>query len=269
MPAPLQLPKTFAQRLRKADRPQYGFWINSGSPVACEIAASAGYDWLLIDAEHTAYSLETILELVRITDAYPATPVVRLPKNDVSLIKRYLDLGAQNLMVPMIDSAEEAEQAVASMHYPPRGVRGVGSILVRAGRFGGIPNYSEIASESVSLTLQIESAAGLENLEEICKVDGIDAIFVGPADLAASMGYMDQPRHPEVAAAVKHIFDVARANDIIVGANSFAKDQAEDYIAAGAAFVAMGADVQLLANSIRGLAAEIYGENPITTPQSY
>lgn len=252
MPFPVELPHTFAQAL--SDAPLVGGWVCSGSPVAAEIMASAGFSWLLIDGEHSPYGLETIASLLRATDAYPATRVVRLPVNDTVLIKQYLDLGAQNLMIPMVDTAAEAEAAVAAMHYPPRGVRGVGSALARSARWNGVENYLTTASETVSLTVQIESATAVENAAAIAAVDGVDAVFVGPSDLAASMGLLGQQTHPDVIAAVARTFEAVRAAGKPVGVNAFNLDQAREYLAQGASFALVGADVQLLANSARTLA---------------
>lgn len=179
MPFPVELPKPFNAQLADASRPQVGMWISSGSSVAAEIVASAGFDWVLVDGEHSPYSLETITTLLRAVSAYDATPMVRLPVNDTVLIKQYLDLGGQNLMIPMVDSAQEAEAAVAAMHYPPRGVRGVGSALARSSRWNAVPNYLTTASETLSLTVQIESAEAVKNADEILAVDGVDAVFIG------------------------------------------------------------------------------------------
>ena len=141
MPFPVELPDNFAKRVTDSDSAQVGLFISSGSETNAEIAASAGFDWLLIDAEHSPYGLETVTSLLRTVAAYPATPVVRIPVNDTVLIKQYLDLGAQNLMVPMVHNAEQAEKAVAAMHYPPRGVRGIGAALARSSRFNGVDDY--------------------------------------------------------------------------------------------------------------------------------
>ncbi len=226
----------------------------SGSETAAEILASAGFNWLLIDSEHSPYGLETVLSLLRATDAYGLSRVVRVPGNDTVLIKQYLDLGAQNLMVPMIDTQEDAEKAVAAMHYPPRGVRGVGSALARSSRWNGVQNYLANASASISLTVQIESETAVESVKDIVTVDGVDQVFVGPSDLAASMGLIGQQMHPEVTAAVEHVFHACQGAGKMVGVNAFDHDQAQRYLAAGASFVVVGADVQLLASSARGLA---------------
>lgn len=222
--------------------------------MAAEIVASAGFDWLLIDGEHSPYSLETIAELLRATDAYGPTRMVRVPVNDTALIKQYLDVGAQNLMVPMVDTVAEAEKAVAAMYYPPHGVRGVGSALARSSRWNGVEGYLQKAAETVSLTVQIESFTAVENAAEIAAVDGVDQVFVGPSDLAASMGLLGQQTHPDVLDAVQRTFDAVRAADKPVGVNAFNLEQAQRYLDAGASFALVGADVQLLSGAARTLA---------------
>lgn len=259
MPFPVELPQTFKAQLAAATRPQIGMWVSSGSPVNAEIVASAGFDWLLIDGEHSPYGLETICELLRATDAYSANRVVRLPYNDMVLIKQYLDLGAQNLMIPMVSDAHEAEAAVSAMQYPPRGVRGVGSALARSSRWNAVPDYLHKAADTISLTVQIESATAVENAAEIAAVEGVDAVFVGPSDLAASMGYLGQQTHPEVVEAVAHTFAAVRAAGKPVGVNAFDPQQAQQYLADGASFVLVGADVQALATTARALADRFNG----------
>ena len=253
MSFPVELPDTFVQRVTDAESTQIGLFITSGSETNAEIVASAGFDWLLIDAEHSPYGLETVTSLLRTVAAYPATPVVRIPVNDTVLIKQYLDLGAQNLMVPMVHNAEQAEKAVAAMHYPPRGVRGIGAALARSSRFNGVADYLHKASETVSLTVQVESAEAVENAAEIAAVDGVDAIFIGPSDLAASMGLLGQQQHPDVLAAIDKTFKAVRESGKLVGINAFNLEQAQAYIDAGASFVCVGADVQQLASATRGL----------------
>ncbi|WP_342319372.1 HpcH/HpaI aldolase family protein [Corynebacterium mayonis] len=256
----LELPETFGARLARAQSPLVGAWVTSGSPTNAEIISNAGFSWVLIDAEHSPYGLETILELLRAIAASPATPVVRLPKLDTALMKQYLDLGAQNLMVPMVNTAEQAQEAVAAMHYPPRGVRGVGSALARSSRWNGVEDYLNRASETVSLTVQIESVEAVENAEAIFAVDGVDQVFVGPSDLAASMGLLGKQTHPEVLEAVARTFRAARDAGKPVGVNAFDLNQARTYLDQGAAFVLVGADVQMLANSARSLAADFVGD---------
>ena len=259
MPFPVELPDNFAKRVTDSDSAQVGLFISSGSETNAEIAASAGFDWLLIDAEHSPYGLETVTSLLRTVAAYPATPVVRIPVNDTVLIKQYLDLGAQNLMVPMVHNAEQAEKAVAAMHYPPRGVRGIGAALARSSRFNGVDDYLNKASETVSLTVQVESAEAVENAAEIAAVDGVDAIFIGPSDLAASMGLLGQQQHPDVLAAVDTTFKAVRDAGKLVGINAFNLEQAQAYIDAGASFVCVCADVQQLASATRALVEKFKG----------
>ena len=252
----LDLPQTFAERVSALDEGRHlaGMWVCSGSPVAAEIAAASGMQWVLIDAEHSPIGLETTTSLLRAMNGYPATPVVRVPVNDRVLVKQYLDLGAQNLLVPMVDTEADAEAAVAAVRYPPRGVRGVGSALARASRWNAVDGYLSRAEELVSLTVQIESATAVDNAAAIAAVDGIDQVFVGPSDLAASMGLLGQQTHPEVTDAVARTFAAVRAAGKAVGVNAFDPDQARKYLAAGASFVLVGADVGLMMNGARAWA---------------
>ncbi|WZH37303.1 MAG: HpcH/HpaI aldolase/citrate lyase family protein [Microbacterium enclense] len=251
---PLRLNPTFRTTLAASDRPLAGMWVCSGSPVAAEIAAGAGLDWLLLDMEHSATSLETVLTLLQVTAAYPVTPVVRVPWNDPVTIKQVLDLGAQNLIVPMVSSAAEARAAVAATRYPPEGIRGVGSALARSARWNRVDGYLTGAADHVSLTVQIETTAGVAAAADIAAVEGVDAIFVGPSDLSASMGLLGQQSHPDVVAAVHRVFAAARDAGTPIGVNAFDPAVAEAYLGAGADFVAVGADVALLARASEALA---------------
>lgn len=257
----LSLPETFAQRLHAAGQAQVGLFLSSGSETNAEIVASAGYDWLLLDAEHSPYSLETVTSLLRTIAAYPATPVVRLPVNDPVLIKQYLDLGAQNLMIPMVHTGEQAEKAAAATHYPPRGIRGIGAALARSSRYSGVPDYLDTAGETISLTVQIESGEAVANADAIAAVDGVDAVFIGPSDLAASMGYLGQQQHPAVLDAVASTIEAVKKAGKKVGVNAFNLEQARAYVDAGADFVCIGADVQQLAGAVRSLVSTFKGEN--------
>lgn len=252
---PLRLSPAFRETLAASDRALIGMWACAGSPVVTEIAAGSGLDWLLIDMEHSANSLDSVQTQLQVAAAYPIAPLVRVPWNDQVLIKQVLDLGAQNLIVPMVSSAEEAEQAVRAMHYPPKGVRGVGSALARSARWNRVDGYLAEASGHISLTVQIETAAGVEAAGAIAAVDGVDAVFVGPSDLAASMGFLGQQTHPDVLAAVARTFAAVKAAGKPVGVNAFDPVAAESYIAEGADFVAVGADVALLARASEALAA--------------
>lgn len=245
----MQLPLTFAERLSQASDPQVGLWVCSGSATCAELIVGAQPDWVLIDGEHSPIGLESTLGLLHTVAAYGATPVVRVPECDTARIKQFLDLGAQNIMVPMVHDASIAASAVSAMHYPPKGVRGVGSALARSSRWNRVPDYLAIASETVSLTVQIESTEGVRNAEAIAAIEGVDAVFIGPTDLAADMGYLGQQDHPEVISSVLDTIDAVRAAGTRVGVNAFAFAQQQMYLDAGADFIAVGADVQLLAKA--------------------
>lgn len=245
----------FAAALTVDDRPLAGMWVCSGSPLIAEICAGSGLDWLLIDAEHSPNGLESLLAQLQAVQGYPILPVVRPPVLDPVTVKQYLDLGAQTLLIPMVDTPEQAELAVRSMHYPPRGIRGVGSALARASRWNRLGDYLGTAAERISVIVQIESAEAVDNIEQIVAVEGLAGIFVGPSDLAASMGMLGQQDHPHVIAAVEQCLAVARVHGVPAGVNAFAEPLARRYLAAGASFILVGADVALLARGSESLAA--------------
>lgn len=258
---PIRLNPTFREALASADRPLAGMWVCSGSPLVAEICAGSGLDWLLIDMEHSPNGLESVLVQLQAVAAYPVTPVVRVPIGDVVTLKQVLDLGAQNILVPMVSSAREARSLVEAVRYPPRGRRGVGSALARSARWNRVESYLADADDHVSLFVQIETVEGVEAAAEIAAVDGIDGVFVGPSDLAASMGLLGQQTHPDVAAAVRRAFTAVQAAGKPVGVNAFDPAAARSYLDAGAAFVLVGADVALLARGSERLAAD-YASSP-------
>ena len=260
---------TFRDALATADRPLAGMWVCSGSPLIAELCAGSGLDWLLIDAEHSPNGLESIMAQLQAVNGYPVDVLVRPPVNDTVLIKQYLDLGVQNLLIPMVNSAAEAEAAVAATRYPPHGVRGVGSALARAARWNRIPDYLARAGETVSVTVQIESTAAVEAVENILAVDGVEAIFLGPSDLAASMGLLGQQEHPDVRAAVEHCLAAAKAAGKPSGVNAFNPDTARRYLDSGANFILVGADVAILARGSESLAAEYIRHAGTDHPAGY
>ncbi|MDQ0674599.1 4-hydroxy-2-oxoheptanedioate aldolase [Pseudarthrobacter siccitolerans] len=270
---PLPVDDTFRDALAAANRPLAGMWVCSGNPLVAEICAGSGLDWLLVDAEHSPNGLESILAQLQAINGYPVQVMVRPPVNDTVVIKQYLDLGVQNLLIPMVNSVTEAEAAVAATRYPPQGVRGVGSALARAARWNRVPDYLPRASETISVTVQIESTAAVDSVADILKVDGVDAIFVGPSDLAASMGLLGQQEHPEVRAAVEHCLAAAKAAGKPAGVNAFNPDTARHYLDHGANFILVGADVALLARGSEALAARYIPKSPVVepveTPASY
>ena len=184
----------------KEGRRQIGYWCSIPDPVVVEMLAGCGYDWLLLDTEHSPISGVQTLPLMQAAAPYPVSAVVRPGWNDAVEIKKVLDCGAQTLLIPYVQNAEEAARAVAAMHYAPRGMRGVAGVT-RASRFGTIADYTKRASEEICTLVQVETAAALEQIEAIAAVEGVDGIFIGPSDLAASLGYPGEGSHPEVRKA--------------------------------------------------------------------
>ena len=233
---------------------QVGLWLALADPYSAEICAGAGFDWLLIDGEHAPNDIRSILAQLQALAPYPTHAVVRPPIGDTHTLKQLLDLGAQSILVPMVESAAQAVQIVAAVRYPPAGVRGVGSALARASRWNAIPQYLQNADSEVCLILQIESRSGLDALEAIASVPGVDGIFLGPADLAASLGQLGNPSHPAVQQAIRDAIARTRTAGKPVGILSADEDQARLWLSLGATFVAVGADTTLLARSTRALA---------------
>ncbi|PLS31892.1 2-keto-3-deoxy-L-rhamnonate aldolase [Bifidobacterium margollesii] len=246
------LPHNAFKQALKEGREQYGLWMALASPTAAEISAGAGYDWLLVDGEHGPYDLNTILDVLRAVAPYDTTPVVRPASADPVLIKQVLDLGAQTLLLPMVNTKEEAELMVKAVNYAPEGIRGVGSPIARSGRWGRIPNYMRDAKNEICLLVQVESQEALDNIEDIASVEGVDGIFIGPADLSASLGHPDDP-----AAIMDQVYDafkVIKAHGKAVGFLAFDVNVAKEAFSRGANFVAVAGDTDLY---VKALAADI------------
>ena len=250
----------FKIRLRAGDT-QIGLWLALADSYAAEICAGAGFDWLLIDGEHAPNDLRSILSQLQVTAAFPTHAIVRPPIGEIYLIKQLLDLGAQTLLIPMVETAAQARQLVSAVRYPPAGIRGVGSTLARASHWNGVPDYLRNADAEVCLLLQIESAEGLKNLEEIAAVDGVDGIFLGPNDLAASLGHLGEPMHAEVQSAIENAIKRILQGNKPAGILSADETQARRWMAMGCTFVAVGADTTLLARSARALMTSFSGQN--------
>jgi 4-hydroxy-2-oxoheptanedioate aldolase len=229
-----------------------GIWSNLASSVAAEICAGSGFDWMLLDAEHAPNDIQTVLAGLQAAAAYETSVIVRPVHGDAVCIKQLLDIGAQTILVPSVDTPEHAASMVAAVSYPPAGVRGVAS-QTRAGRWGRIPNYLAMARDEICLIVQIESMEGLRNVDRILQVDGIDAVFVGPSDLAASMGHLGQPGHAEVQEAVAHVLERAKAAVTPVGILTLEEDLARRHLKQGFSFVGVGIDTMLLARSLTDL----------------
>lgn len=248
MPAPKNI---FKARLTTGET-QIGLWLGLAEATTAELCAGAGFDWLVIDGEHGPNGLRDILDQLRaIGDK--SHPVVRVKDDNRALLKQMLDIGAQTILIPMIESADQAREAVRSVNYPPTGVRGIGAALARASSYNAIGDYLKTANGEVCLLLQVENMAGINALDDILGVDGVDGVFIGPADLAADMGYLGQPGAPEVQQVVRdaltRIRAAGKAAGILTGDQALAKGYAE----MGVEFLAVGSDVGLLSAGLRTL----------------
>ena len=241
----------FKQKLKTEQ--QIGLWVGLADAYGTEIAANAGYDWLLIDGEHAPSDLRTTLAQLQSIAAYPSQAVVRPPIGSVQLIKQLLDIGAQTLLIPMVETVEQAQLMVKAVRYPPEGIRGVGAALARATRWNSIPDYYATAHENICLLIQIESVEGIKNLDDILKVEGIDGIFIGAVDLSATMGYQGNPNHPEVQKTVVDAIQRIRAAGKAAGILSTQHEATQMYLDLGTEFVAVGVDTSVLMNSLREL----------------
>jgi 4-hydroxy-2-oxoheptanedioate aldolase len=254
----MQLPQNAFKHGIKAGKPQIGLWSSLSSNYSVEVIAGAGFDWILLDSEHSPNDLESLLTQLQAAAAYASTPIVRVPWNDMVNIKRVLDIGAQTLLIPYVCSVDEAKAAVAATRYPPAGVRGVAG-TTRATQFGRIKDYAIRAHEELCVLVQVETKDALDRLEEICAVDGVDGVFIGPADLHASMGYTGETNNPAVVPlieeAMRRIRKCGKAPGVLTGVDA----DIRRYLAAGALFCAVGADVGILARGAEALAQKYKG----------
>ncbi len=250
MPAPHN---PFKQAL-KDGKTVFGCWLGLADTFSAEVMGTAGFDWLLIDGEHAPNDLRSILAQLQVLEASHSHAVVRVPIGETYLIKQVLDAGAQTVLVPMVDSADQARQLVRDVNYPPQGMRGVGYALTRAARFSQTSDYGTTANDQICLLVQVESVKGLENLDEILTVDGIDGVFIGPADLAADMGQMGNAQHPDVQDAIMGALSKIAASGKSAGILSTQDEMTHAAIKAGARFVAVGADILILSHTAQALA---------------
>jgi len=237
---------TFKPALKSGERAQIGLWLGLTDPICAEICAGAGFDWLLIDGEHAPNDVRSILAQLQAVAPYPSHPIVRPVSGDVQLIKQLLDIGAQTLLVPMVESAEQAKLLVAAMRYPPSGIRGVGAALARASQWNRITNYVHDANDEMCLLVQVETRAGLENLDAIAAVEGVDGVFIGPADLSAALGHLGKPGHPDVQQVIEDAIRRIRTSGRAAGILTTDEEQARRYLSLGCTFVAVGLDTNLL-----------------------
>jgi 4-hydroxy-2-oxoheptanedioate aldolase len=252
----MDLPINTFKRALKAGRQQIGLWSNLSSIFTVEVIAGAGFDWILLDTEHSPNELPMVYsQLQAAASGGLAHPAVRLPWNDAVMIKRFLDAGAQTLLLPMVETAEEAARAVAATRYPPDGIRGF-SGAARAMRFGRVADYHERAAEEICVLVQVETKRGLENLDAIATTQGVDGVFIGPGDLSAALGYLGQQKHPDVVAiiegVIRRIRELGNAPGILTSDEALARR----YIEAGSLFTAVGSDIGILTRGADALASK-------------
>lgn len=252
----MHMPQNHFKAALQAGRPQIGLWVGLADANAAEALAATGYDWLLIDGEHAPNDPRSVLQQLRAVAPYPVHPVVRPVVGDVALVKQYLDVGAQTLLVPMVDTAEQAAWMVRAMRYAPSGIRGMGAALARASRYNQVEGYLQQADAQMCLLVQAETTTAMHNLQAIAETDGVDGVFFGPADLSASMGYPGQSGHPEVVQAMLDGIATVRAAGKAPGILMTDPLQARRYLDADALFVAVGVDVSLLMQAARALAQQ-------------
>ncbi|HZF15287.1 MAG TPA: aldolase/citrate lyase family protein [Steroidobacteraceae bacterium] len=251
----MDLPRNQFKLALGAGQRQFGLWLNMASGYAAEISAGAGFDWLVIDAEHAPNTVQTVLAQVQALAAYPVHPIVRIAEGSAVTIKQMMDIGVQTILVPMVEGAGQARELARAMRYPPRGIRGVASSVVRASRWNRIPGYLSKADAEACLIVQIETQAGLTAIEEIAAIDGVDALFIGPSDLAASMGHLGNSKLPEVQRAVedgiRRICKAGKPAGILATDESLVRR----YLDLGCSFVGVGLDASLLCTATQELAA--------------
>lgn len=244
-------PNGFRRRLL-AGETLIGSWCALASPISTEILGLAGFDWLVLDGEHAPNDITTFVPQLMALKGSHSAPVVRPPCNEPVIIKRLLDIGFNNLLVPFVETEEEARRAVASTRYPPAGIRGV-SVSHRSNMYGTLPDYNQSINDNITVLVQIETRQAVDHIDAIAAVDGVDGIFVGPGDLSAALGYLGQPAHPEVLDVIKHIFDRARAAGKPAGILAPVEADARRYLEWGATFVAVGSDLGVFRSATQAL----------------
>jgi 4-hydroxy-2-oxoheptanedioate aldolase len=249
----MDLPVNSFKRAIKAGRLQIGLWSCLSSHLTVEILAGAGFDWLLLDCEHSPNELPMVLSQLQAAAGGTAHPIVRPPWNDPVRIKGFLDAGVQTFLIPYVQNEDEARRAVAATRYPPRGVRGFAA-ATRASRFGRVKNYHARCEDEICVLVQVETRAALDNLEAIARVEGVDGVFIGPGDLSADLGHLANPGHPDVQAVIEDTIGRIKAAGNVPGILTNDETLARRYIDAGCLFAAVGADIGILARGAEHLA---------------
>lgn len=250
-----QVPTNLFKQAIREGRPQIGLWSSLCSNLAAEVIAGAGFDWILLDTEHAPNELPMVFTQLQALTSGAAAPVVRPAWNDMVLMKRLLDVGAQNLLIPYVQTAEEARAAVAATRYPPQGVRGV-AVLARGSRYGRLKDYYQRIGEEICVLVQIETRRALENIEAIAAVEGIDGLFIGPSDLAADLGHLGETGHPDVRTAIETALNRIRKTGKAPGILAPIEADARHWLSLGCVVLAVGSDLGLLARHSEELAAK-------------
>jgi len=230
-----------------------GLWFGLANNIAAEICAQSEFDWLMIDAEHSPLSDKDILSCLQAIAAYNVNPIVRPVSGDKNVLKRLCDIGVQTFLVPMIDNASQAQAVVSSVRYPPLGTRGLGTSMARAARWNMIPDYFDRSNNEMCVILQIETKEGLANLKSIASTDGVDAVFIGPSDLGAALGYPGQSSHPDVVNTVSQAIRDIRSCGKPAGTLAVTSELVATYREAGASFIGVGSDCGVLAKGVQRL----------------
>jgi len=249
----MEMPRNAFKRALAEGRPQIGLWSTLCSNLGAEMIAGCGFDWILLDTEHSPNEIPDLVTQLQAMAPWPTMPIVRPAWNDPVLIKRILDVGAVSLLIPFVQNADEARKAVAATRYPPAGIRGVAT-TARASRFGRIKDYLPKANDEMCVLVQVETKASLDQLEAIAAVDGVDGVFIGPSDLAAALGHLGNPGHPDVQAAILDAVKRLKAKGKAAGVLTSVEAEAKRYLAEGFTFVAVGSDTGLLARGGEALA---------------
>ena len=247
----MDVPENTLKSAMRAGQTQFGVWLNTGSPIVAELAGHCGFDWCLVDAEHGPITLSEISTQLQALASTPTQAVVRVPDAQAWMVKQVLDTGAQTVLVPMVDTGDQAAAMGRAMLYPPQGMRGMGAAIARASTFGTMTDYALNANDQVCLLVQAESAAALKNIDAIAAADGVDGVFIGPADLSADMGYLGQADHPDVLAAIDHMIDRIHAAGKISGILTFSADRSRYYADKGVGFIGVGADVAIFGRALK------------------
>lgn len=243
--------------LLQTGKPLYGIFNGIPHSYAAEICAGAGFDWILLDAEHGPHDLRTILQQLQAAAVFDIPVLVRPPIGDAVIIKQLMDIGVQTLLIPMVETAEHAKKMVQAMRYPPEGIRGVGTGLARASQWTRVENYVRKANAEMCLIVQVESMKGLENLDEILGVKDLDAVLIGPSDLAASMGYLGEPTHPKVREVIRDTLKKIQNSGKTAGVMAVVPEIVADYVNHGARIIVVGVDATILAKATSEM-AELY-----------